>query len=265
MRTLQLHDKDTIEHAMRHNTYLHLYEIGDLDDFFWPYTTWHALEEDGEIAEVALLYCGSPLPVLLGLSDKPEQMAELIRRIRHLLPVSLYAHLSDGVLEALSDRYVPEHHGPHVKMGLTRPERLEGIDTQDVTRFTPDDLAELSRFYDESFPGNWFEPRMLETGYAYGIRRDGRIVSAAGIHVYSPRYQVAGVGNVVTHQDYRRQGLATQVCAKLCTELLKTVTHVALNVRADNAPAQACYAGIGFDRMAGYHELALAYHPVSST
>lgn len=264
MRTIQLHDKDTIERALRRNPYLHLYEIGDLDDFFWPDTTWYALEEDGEIAEVALLYSGSPLPVLLALTDEPQRMTELIGGIRHLLPVSLSAHLGDGVLEALHDRYVPDHHGPYVKMGLTRPERLQGIDTEAIIRFTTDDLAELTCFYNEHNPGNWFEPRMLETGHYYGLRRDGQIVSAAGVHVYSRRYQVATIGNVLTHPNFRGQGLATQVCARLSKELLKTVAHVGLNMRADNAPAQACYTRIGFERLAGYHELALEYCDVPS-
>jgi len=259
MRTIQLHDKDTIERVLRRNTYLHLYAIGDLDDFCWPQTTWHALEDDGKIAEIALLYSGSPLPVLLGLSDKPERMRELIRRIRHLLPVSLYAHFSDGVTEALDNRYAAHPHGPHMKMGLTRPTLLEAIEAGDVVRFTADDLSELARFYDESCPGNWFESRMLETGHYYGIRRDGRIVSAAGVHVYAPRYRVAALGNVVTHPACRGQGLATRVCARLCTELLSTVMHIGLNVHAGNAAALACYTRLGFEQIAGYHEQALEH------
>jgi len=202
---------------------------------------------------------------LLALSDAPARMAELIRRIRHLLPVSLYAHLSEGILEVLSDRYVPDPHGPHIKMGLTRPELLEGIDTEAVIRFTTDDLAELTRFYNENCPGNWFEARMLETGHAYGMRQDGQIVSAAGVHVYSSRYRVATIGNVITHPHYRRQGMAMRVCAKLSIELLKTVTHLGLNVRADNDAALACYTRLGFERIAGYQELALQYLPVSSS
>jgi len=264
MRATHLHDKDTIERALRRNTLLHVYEIGDLDDFFWPYTVWHALEEDGRIAEVALLYSGSPLPVLIALADAPERMTELLRRIRHLLPVNLYAHLSNGVLEALGDRYAADSHGPHVKMGLTRPEMLTAIETEGVVRFTTDDQQELSWFYDEVYPGNWFEPRMLETGHYYGVRRGGRIASAAGVHVYSPRYRVAALGNITTRSEHRGQGLATRVCAKLCTELLQTVTHVGLNTRAANAPALACYRRLGFEVVGRYEEMSLERHIINT-
>lgn len=35
METCALHDKARIEAFLRKNVYLHIYSIGDLDDFFW--------------------------------------------------------------------------------------------------------------------------------------------------------------------------------------------------------------------------------------
>jgi len=43
MKAVCLHDKSAIEQFLRRNTWLHLYELGDLDEFFWQYTTWYAL------------------------------------------------------------------------------------------------------------------------------------------------------------------------------------------------------------------------------
>src|SRR5438093_529591 len=82
---------------------------------------------------------------------------------------------------------------------------------------------------------NWFDPRMLETGHYYGIRQDGTLLSIAGVHVYSPRYRVAALGNITTRPAARGHGLATLVTAKLCQELLRSVDEIGLNVRADNA------------------------------
>ena len=98
---------------------------------------------------------------------------------------------------------------------------------------------------------------MLETGRYYGIRNGRTILSVAGIHVYSPRYRVAVVGNVTTHPDYRGRGLGTAVCARLCKELLQEVDHVGLNVKADNASAIASYMRLGFERIAAYEEFSL--------
>ena len=74
MRVICLHDKTTIERVLRQNVYLHLYSIGDLDDFFWPYTTWYGAEGASESRSLALLYVGQPLPTLLALSECTEMM-----------------------------------------------------------------------------------------------------------------------------------------------------------------------------------------------
>src|SRR2546423_3404429 len=101
MKAVCLHDKGTIEQFLRRNTFLHLYELGDLDDFFWPYTTWYALQDAQNIKELVLLYTGMPLPVLLGISEHSAGMYELLRAIRHLLPKHFYAHVSGDAARAL--------------------------------------------------------------------------------------------------------------------------------------------------------------------
>src|SRR5438093_529590 len=61
-KAICLHDKDTIATVLRRSPLLHLYAIGDLDDFFWPYTNWYALANGDEIRPVILAYsCGPEL------------------------------------------------------------------------------------------------------------------------------------------------------------------------------------------------------------
>jgi len=74
---VSLHDKNEIEAFLRHNPWLHLYALGDLDEFFWPYTTWYAPKDSHQIKQLALLYTGTSLPVLLGLSEDPGVQALL--------------------------------------------------------------------------------------------------------------------------------------------------------------------------------------------
>jgi len=59
MSVIWLNDKSRIEAFLRENVYLHIYSIGDLDDFFWPDTVWYGWDKEGEIQAVALLYTTS--------------------------------------------------------------------------------------------------------------------------------------------------------------------------------------------------------------
>ncbi|MEM7348809.1 MAG: hypothetical protein AAF485_31655 [Chloroflexota bacterium] len=39
LRPISIHSKEQLTDFFRQNPYLHIYALGDLDDFFWPYTT----------------------------------------------------------------------------------------------------------------------------------------------------------------------------------------------------------------------------------
>src|SRR5262249_21249929 len=107
-------------------------------------------------------------------------------------------------------------------------------------------------------PANWFVPRMLETGFYFGMRLSGTLVSVAGVHVYSQEYKVAALGNITTRPEVRGQGLATAATARLCQELLRAgIDCIGLNVNADNRSAVACYRKLGFQRWADYGEYTL--------
>lgn len=258
MTAVCLHDKQEIEAFLRGNTYLHLYEIGDLDDFFWQYTTWYAQKEEQCIAQVALLYSAPAMPVLLAISEEPtDRMRTLLRSIIHLLPTRFYAHLSGNLATVFADDYRIISHGLHYKMALVDKASMDTIDDASVVSLSVADLPELEALYRASYPENSFDPRMLETGRYYGVRNGASIISVAGIHVYSPRFRVAVLGNVTTHPAYKARGLGTAACAKLCKELLREIEHVGLNVKADNASAIACYERLGFERIATYEEYSL--------
>src|SRR5262249_53965022 len=160
-----------------------------------------------------------------------------LHQVMHLLPRKIYAHLTNGLLETMQEFYDVEDHGLHSKMALLHPEQCDQVDTSAVIPVTTADTDELKALYKVSNPEAWFDTRILETGCYYGIRQDNRLVSVAGVHVYSPTFRAAALGNVVTHPDYRSRGYAKANCAKLCQSLRGTIDTIGLNVLNSNAAA----------------------------
>jgi len=253
----QLTDKSRIEAFLRKNAELHVYSLGDLDDFFWPRTTWYGWRKDGELQDIVLLYSGTGVPTVVGITDQPEAMSERIQEVIPRLPPRFYAHLSPRVEGVFRETHRLDSHGPHYKMALRNALCLANVDCTGAVRLEQRDQDELIRLYNESYPGNWFDPRMLQTGQYFGLRVDRRLVSAAGVHVYSEQYRVAAVGNIVTHPDQRNKGYAGLVTARLCQSLLEKVQQIGLNVKADNEAAMACYRKLGFETVAPYGEFMM--------
>ncbi len=254
MPVICLHDKKTIELFLRNNTGLHIYSLGDLDDFFWPYTTWYALTVDDAPKAIALLYTGLPLPTLLALSGQSAIMSDLLESIIHILPCKFYAHLSPGLENAFLGSYELKSHGEHFKMALKDRSAVKNVDCSPVIRLSNSDLNDVIRLYQESYPGNWFDRRMLETNQYFGIREDGKLISIAGVHVYSHTYRVAALGNIATHPSWRNKGYGRLVTARLCQSLSQSVDCIGLNVKADNRSAISCYKKLGFEIIASFSE-----------
>ncbi len=248
------HDKKEIERFLRKDVYLHIYSIGDLDDFFWPYTTWYGSKSNGHIDAVALVYFGLSLPTLLALTNEHDVMAKLLTSIQHLLPYRFYAHLSPGLETVLGTTHDLESHGEHFKMALSDETFTSMNDCSGVVRLSMKDLTAIQALYRESYPGNWFDPRMLDTEQYFGIMEENHFVSVAGIHVYSPRYKVAALGNIATLPAYRNKGYGSRVTATLCRSLCREEMRIGLNVKTDNSTAISCYKRIGFEVVASYGE-----------
>ena len=249
-----LHDKDEIAQFLNKNTFLHIYSLGDLDSFFWPHTIWYGLRSSGYLTAVALLYIGMPLPTLIALSQDHGKMIKLLTNIRHILPARFYAHLSPGVEIALDPTHNLTSHSEHYKMALLDKTLVTDIDCSDVKHLSMKEITSIKNLYKVSYPGNWFDPRMLETNKYFGIWKEKRLVSVAGIHVYSPQYKVAALGNITTLPTHRKKGYGKQVTARLCQTLIDEGIHVGLNVKTNNDAAISCYEKIGFKIVASYAE-----------
>jgi GNAT superfamily N-acetyltransferase len=236
---------------------LHLYSLGDLDDFYWPNTSYYGIQTSKGIDKVVLLYQGEGLPILLALSKPGELDEEYIAELVQIIPPRVYAHLSPGLEEIFSKTYSIVTHGSHYKMGLVDYSQIEEINITNIVPITENDLAELQFLYQISYPGNAFDPRMILTGQYFGYRMNNRLLSVGGVHVYSPAYRVAALGNITTHPDFRNQGFGKAVTAKLCLSLRDKVDVIGLNVKQDNQAALCVYQSLGFNISVEYGEFSL--------
>lgn len=258
MAVVQLEQREEIAAFLRRNARAHVYELGDLDDFDWPYTRWFGWEADGRLAQLALLYTQPEIPVLIAIAEEPlSAMEELLGAVRDALPPALYVHATAPLLDTLAERYAIDEAHPHLKLALGRGD-LVAQNSEAVDLLGVADLDEIEAFYESAYPGTWFVPRLLATGRYVGIRRNGRLVCVAGVHVHSPTWRVAALGNVATLPESRGTGLARVACAALCRMLFDDgIETIALNVRADNAAAIRAYTQLGFEPAATYTEASL--------
>lgn len=257
-RPIELREKATIEAFLRKDTALHLYALGDLDDFFWPFTTWFGLRRGDALAAVFLLYHAPELPVLLALEQADTESAlTLLAGLAPTLPDRFYAHVSPGLHGPLRSHFDIEARGKHRKMHLVRPSEARQFPEGPLPSvpLTRADLPAIRALYRVAYEGNWFDERMLDTGHYVGAFDGAALVAIAGVHVHSARHRVAALGNVTTHPTHRGRGLATAVTGSLCRRLLETVDDIGLNVDAENATAIRCYERLGFELTGTYDEL----------
>ncbi|MCX6834188.1 MAG: GNAT family N-acetyltransferase [candidate division Zixibacteria bacterium] len=263
------------KHLLRHfrkDPVLFAYHIGDLDDFFFSNCLWPAVfDARGDIDDVLLTYTGGDTPVLLafGLS---ERFGDLLREYLPIAPRKFFCHFQEQHRAILREFARETPLGTHLKMKLddARFTKLHGNVGQNplvvlpfkhhdhnscsILRFDPSHESQLRALYAAAYPDSYFTPRMLQTGRFFGCLDHGAIVAVAGVHVVSDEHHIAALGNITTHPDYRGRGLAALVTHRLTSEFVSEGKMVCLNVKADNAPAIACYKKLGFVPIHEYEE-----------
>jgi RimJ/RimL family protein N-acetyltransferase len=254
MKTEVVLDKYILYEFLRKDAENQIYLIGDLDDFFWPHTRWYALMDADEIKAVALLYSGLEIPTLLCFQrNEVDYAVRLLQEIRPLLPDRFYAHLSEGLTDVFYREKIIENYGRNYKMVLRKA--IDKPDSEGIRRLSVDDLSEISKFYSVAYPHNWFDSRMLDSGKYFGYFSENVLLGIAGIHVYSPQYKVAALGNIATNPVFRNQKIGSRLTSFLCHDLQQqqTVKIIGLNVNSDNESAIRLYKKLGFE-MAGCYE-----------
>lgn len=261
-------DRQQILDFLSRDPFLHLYSIGDLDDFFWPHTRWFARSSEGRLEALFLLYTADvACPTLLAFEQSNTKAAILLLHdLVPALPRRFRAHVSQPLTLPFRDLFRAAGGIPSLKMRLERGRLVRPeVPSCEPVRLKAADAARVLDFYSRAYPENYFDPRMLETGHYLGIETRGKLVAVAGVHVYSARYRVAAIGNIATLPDVRRRGFATTLTHRLCSDLFESVDFIGLNVRRDNRAAVCCYERLGFETHCAFEELEVVdAQPVES-
>ncbi|MBR9997889.1 MAG: GNAT family N-acetyltransferase [Cyclobacteriaceae bacterium] len=240
IKVSEIHDKKLIENYLPEDPYLHLNNLGDLDDFFRPESRWFAFKSEERVLSIILMYKDIRMPVLSGLNHIVELESGMDKiRPSPILPEKFNAHLSPYFSKILDREFYLESSGLHHNMALRDFKQIEKMNFSGVSPLEMKDRDELLDLYRISSPHNWVNERMPDTGLYYGFRMNGRIVSLAGIHVYSEEYREAALGNISTHPGYRNQGSGAKVTACLCREISRHADHIGLNVPTGNFTANS--------------------------
>jgi len=224
------------------------YALCDLDVREFSRTRWGVATVAGEPMAVVLEYGGYAPQPLFAMGENAGISAILRDVIR---PRAAYAAVLPAAIPALEAHYRVEPGPPMVRMWVDRASFRPY--PADVARLLPAEINDLNRLYQLGFTA-WLPPSAIAEGVYYGIRVNGRLVSAAGTHVVSPEARLGVVGNVMTHTEFRGRGYATAVTGAVTAELLRSCDQVVLNVRSDNPPAIQAYRKLGFREYVRFEE-----------
>jgi ribosomal protein S18 acetylase RimI-like enzyme len=245
-----LSDKDRIHTFLSTDRLYAAYAIGDLEPGLFDQCDWAGAERDGRLEALGLQFRGLS-PAALFLMGDPEGLRIILRD--SLRPGRVYLTCREEHLPAAGAAYAWDG-GPRSMWRMTLRTRDVPSGQTGCVRLTAihaDAVRELIE--PEGISG--FAAAQIGRGVFFGIFEDGRLAAAAGTHLVSPQYGVAGVGNVITRPDRRGRGYGRAVTAAVVAELVRIgIPTIVLNARHDNAAAIRLYESLGFERYCAFYE-----------
>ncbi len=244
-----LTDKKQILAFLQRDRIYAAYAIGDLEPSLFAQCQWFGAENDGEIHALALFFTGLQPPALFAMGDSDGVAAILASALQ---PKRAYFTCPAEHLPVVAASYALDEVEEMFRMAIA------SADFQPVSgatiKLNVSNLDALRQLY-RLGGGDAFAPYQLRDGVYYGVEADGHLVSAAGTHLVSPSFGVAGVGNIFTHPNHRRRGYGTACTSQVVEELLAQNLNVVLNVNRENAEAIGIYERLGFRRDCPYIEV----------
>lgn len=115
-----------------------------------------------------------------------------------------------------------------------------------IYRVNECDFEALEEFFKENHHDHWFLKHMLKTGHYYCVRKNSKVLAAAGVHFASKEYSTAAIGNVVTAKDERGKGWGKIISAYTAVKLWGEFKYIGLRAEKTNEAANKIYLKLGF-------------------
>lgn len=255
MQMRELTDRASIGRFLERADVENAYQLGYLDDDYREYCSWFGAE-DPTLQTVVLVYSGLSRPGIF-TAGNPAGVKPLFKHFADRLPRIATGHIARHHLEHTTSLYDSGEMRLMARMGLNRSSlRAEAIVAGDVEveLLQHRDTAAIMKLYSH-WRDNFFEPYQLESGLYFGVRdEEGGLACIGGVHNVSEEFDIAAIGNLVTHPDHRGKGLARAVTSRLLTSVFERVGKVTLDVESGNTPAMRLYQHFGFAPAAEFWE-----------
>jgi ribosomal protein S18 acetylase RimI-like enzyme len=216
--------------------------LGDLYSPLLRVSTVYAALDREEVVGVFSIYRAFSTPSLVFASSTSEVKRALIEKALNYVDTEFISLCPPDEADLFKD-YAIVLQCRHEQHMVAEPFRHASHGIARAARVKRSELELLNEFYVEHNSEAW-TPIQFRTGPYYCVKHEGRIVSAAGVHIVTP--QIAQLGNVITDEAFRNRGLAIACTDALITDLARRGRIVGLYVRTDNAPAIHMYEKLGF-------------------
>ena len=251
LKIAHLTDDAQILPALERDRYWAAYLLCDTEPPYRINARFIGAMNGGQAIAVVLLYRLPAFTVLSTCGDA-EGVAAIIARAPNLPPAP-FLMVRRADLPALERRYRIAEPVLMLRM-VAEADDLPPLSpvSGNVTPLTPNDAPAIEVLCGAE---THFTPAMLQHGVFYGAWHHGSLVAVAGTHAIGRHHGVGVIGNVFTHPAHRGRGLATATTSAVVAELARSgIRTIALNVRADNAPAIAVYRRLGFTVYQDFYE-----------
>lgn len=228
------------------------YQIGSLADEYFDLThCYWVATEDGPRASTTL-YEGLTVPALFTWGEV-SYLDLMLHRLFHLLPDRVLLHAYPDHAAAVSGKLKIQSRRRMVRMKMT-PDKFRPVASKvDIEQLNHSDTGAIISLYSD-YPDRFFEPYQVETGFYFGVREQGKLVSVAGIHHMRRDIRFAMLGNVVTDPRLRGRGYAKAATSHLCAALFEFADLLVLDVPVQTPGAEGLFSELGFESQFQYDQ-----------
>lgn len=258
MKLRAIHDRDIIkEYLNKQETGNFIYQCNNLETPFWETTQWYGLYEKNKVMALAMFIIKYDIPILLAASycETDFYQEELFKQLRLFMPKKLYSHLNIDIVRNNLIGAEELEVSRYYNMKLTERKIDKKINTEIVQQFGEKDTEDIINLLEESHPEHLIDHEFIKSGYFWGIKDRGKVISLAGITAKSEEFKIVSIGNITTHPDYRHTGLSTKTVTRLIDYLEPDFKDIVLNVKESNETAVKFYKKLGFSKIGLFDEV----------